>query len=140
MNINKYMLKIIFPLCFILLISCKKKYERPDQFQIDLFENERKKEDSIQLLTKEEELKLAEVIIKVDSIKLLDHNNNKIYVYQIISGKVGKGNIDSISFPLNILSTKEIQFNQKTKDLYLENIKSYKLLVKDFNINYQVIN
>lgn len=134
-------LKIYFPLLILLtfLNNCKNKYERPDQYSIDLFQNEQRNDN--QGISHKEALELSKIVIIVDSLQLLDSykkKNNSFFVYKIISGKVEKESNDTILFPINIFSTNHLN-KTKNERLYLEDLKSYKLMIKDFNIRYQVL-
>ncbi len=123
------------------LYSCKKEYERPDQYAVDLFENEQRIDDHT--ITKKEAFELSKVVINTDSVQLLDQSTRKnkttIYVYKIEKGKVEKGENDSIQFPINILTTSKINPKEKSLTIYLVDLTAYKLIVSDFNIKYQII-
>ncbi|WP_291115588.1 hypothetical protein [Empedobacter sp. UBA7248] len=141
-NIN-YTIILTILIIPIFFYSCKKSYERPDEYEVDLFKNERVSNDTIQMLTKEKSFEQAEIVISTNKIKLLDsmvkQGKTPIYVYQLTNGKIEKGIKDSVHFPMNILSTRAINKSDKSTKIYLENLKSFKLLVSDFDIKYQII-
>ena len=95
------------------------------------------------MLTKEKSFEQAEIVIFTNEIKLLDsmvkQGKTPIYVYQLTNGKIEKGIKDSVNFPMNILSTRAINKSEKSTKIYLEDLKSFKLLVSDFDIKYQII-
>ncbi|WP_282629688.1 hypothetical protein [Empedobacter sedimenti] len=138
-------IKTTLPLLSFILFStifgCKKEYERPDQYSIDLFENERRKDN--QGITHKEALELSKAFITTDSIQLLDSynkDNNSFYIYKIANGKIEKETNDTIKFPINILSTTKINKTNNMYNLYLQPLSAYKLMVKEFNIEYQTLN
>ncbi len=141
-NIN-YTIILTILIIPIFFYSCKKSYERPDEYEVDLFKNERVSNDTVQMLTKEKSFEQAEIVISTNEIKLLDsmvkQGKTPIYVYQLTNGKIEKGIKDSVHFPMNILSTRAINKSDKSTKIYLEDLKSFKLLVSDFNIKYQII-
>lgn len=141
-NIN-YTIILTILIIPIFFYSCKKSYERPDEYEVDLFKNERVSNDTIQMLTKEKSFEQAEIVISTNKIKLLDstvkQGKTPIYVYQLTTGKIEKGIKDSVHFPMNILSTRAINKSEKSTKIYLEDLKSFKLLVSDFDIKYQII-
>lgn len=141
-NIN-YTIILTILIIPIFFYSCKKSYERPDEYEVDLFKNERVSNDTVQMLTKEKSFEQAEIVISTNKIKLLDsmvkQGKTPIYVYQLTNGKIEKGIKDSVHFPMNILSTRAINKSEKSTKIYLEDLKSFKLLVSDFDIKYQVI-
>ncbi|MGV0967419.1 hypothetical protein [Empedobacter falsenii] len=141
-NIN-YTIILTILIIPIFFYSCKKSYERPDEYEVDLFKNERVSNDTVQMLTKEKSFEQAEIVISTNKIKLLDsmvkQGKTPIYVYQLTNGKIEKGIKDSVHFPMNILSTRAINKSDKSTKIYLEDLKSFKLLVSDFDIKYQII-
>lgn len=141
-NIN-YTIILTILIIPIFFYSCKKSYERPDEYEVDLFKNERVSNDTVQMLTKEKSFEQAEIVISTNKIKLLDsmvkQGKTPIYVYQLTTGKIEKGVKDSVHFPMNILSTRAINKSEKSTKIYLEDLKSFKLLVSDFDIKYQII-
>jgi hypothetical protein len=139
------LLKTIPALLFLGLsftfFNCKKKYERPDQYSVDLFENEQKIDDHT--LSKKDAFELSKAVIKTDSVQLLDQsklkNKSTIFIYKIEKGNVEKGENDSIKFPLNILTSTKIETKAKPISIYLVDLTLYRLMVRDFNIKYQTI-
>ena len=125
-------------------VSCKKKYERPDQFSVDLFENERN-EQPIKILTPEEAMNKSVLVIKTDSVKLINHlelEGKNINIYKINSGKIVKSANGIIRFPISVISNHNLKIEETKKDsvaVYLINPQSYKLLVKDMAIDYQTL-
>lgn len=127
-----------------LTISCKKKYERPDQYSIDLFENERNEQPK-KILTPKEALEKSVLVLKTDLIQLTDNlkiNDKKVNIYKINSGTVVKSAKDSLRFPIKIISNYDLNINSQLTDsttVYLINPQSYKLLITDMGISYQTL-
>lgn len=125
-------------------VSCKKKYERPDHFSVDLFENERNEQPK-KILTPEEALNKSLMVIKTDSIELVNHlelEGKNVNIYKINSGTIVKSAKDSIRFPIRVISNYNLKIDESKKDstaVYLINPQSYKLLVKDMAIDYQTL-
>lgn len=92
-NIN-YTIILTILIIPIFFYSCKKSYERPDEYEVDLFKNERVSNDTVQMLTKEKSFEQAEIVISTNKIKLLDsmvkQGKTPIYVYQLTTGKIEK--------------------------------------------------
>ena len=127
-----------------LTISCKKKYERPDHFSIDLFENERNEQPK-KILTPKEASEKSLLVLKTNSIELTDHlkiNDKKVNIYKINSGTIVKSAKDSLRFPIKIISNYNLNINSQLTDsttIYLINPQSYKLLITDMGISYQTL-
>jgi len=125
-------------------VSCKKKYERPDHFSVDLFENERNEQPK-KILTAEEALNKSLMVIKTDSIELVNHlelEGKNVNIYKINSGRIVKSAKDSIWFPIRVISNYNLKIDESKKDstaVYLIHPQSYKLLVKDMEIDYQTL-
>jgi len=125
-------------------VSCKKKYERPDHFSVDLFENERNEQPK-KILSSQEALNKSLMVIKTDSIELVNHlelEGKNVNIYKINSGMIVKSAKDSIRFPIRIISNYNLEVYESKKDstaVYLINPQSYKLLVKDMEIDYQTL-
>lgn len=141
MKISRLLLLMTFP---SLIISCEKKYERPDHFSIDLFENERNEQPK-KILTPKEASEKSLLVLKTDSIELTDNlkiDDKKVNIYKINSGTIVKSAKDSIRFPIRIISNYNLKIDESKKDstaVYLINPQSYKLLVKDMEIDYQTL-
>ena len=127
-----------------LTISCKKKYERPDQYTIDLFENERNEQPK-KILNQKEASEKSLLVLKTNSIELTDHlkiNDKKVNIYKINSGTIVKSAKDSLRFPIKIISNYDLNINSQLTDsttIYLINPQSYKLLITDLGISYQTL-
>jgi len=124
--------------------SCKKEYERPDHFSVDLFRNE-KNEQQKRILTREEAVEKSLIVIRSNETELISSpkiNNKTVFIYKINKGRITKSSVDSIFFPVKIISDKDLKSDQAKKDsttMYLVAPKSYKLLVKDFDVKYQIL-
>jgi len=137
-----YILYMIILLSFT--ISCKKKYERPDHFSIDLFENQRNEQPK-KALTPQEASDKSLFVIKTNTIELINNfkiEDKNVNIYKINSGIIVKSAKDSIRFPIKIISNYDLKINDSDKDstaVYLINPQSYKLLVKDMGVDYQTL-
>lgn len=135
---------LILMMISLLILSCKKEYERPDHFSVDLFKNE-KNEQQKRILSAEEALEKSLLVIKSDKTELISSpkiNDKTIFIYKINEGKITKSSKDSISFPVKIISDHDLKINQAKSDstiIYLIAPKSYKLLIKDFDVKYQIL-
>ena len=124
--------------------ACKKEYERPDHFSVDLFKNERNEQQK-KILSSDEALEKSLAVIKSGKTELVSSskiNNKPVYIYNIPDGKILKKTSDSIVFPLRIISgydlkIKDIQADSAT--IYLTDPKSYKLLIKDLGVKFQTL-
>ncbi|MCD9853284.1 hypothetical protein LUD75_01100 [Epilithonimonas sp. JDS] len=141
MRIQSFLISLII-LSFI--VSCKKEYERPDHFAVDLFKNERN-EQKKRVLSAEEAVEKSLLVIKSDKTQLISSpkiNNKTIFIYKIDDGKIIKGSKDSMFFPVRVISDQGLKINQGKKDsviIYLIAPQSYKLLIKDFDVKYQIL-
>lgn len=124
--------------------SCKKKYERPDHYSIDLFENQRNEQPK-KTLTPKEASEKSLIVVKTNAIELINNfkiEDKKVNIYKINSGTIVKSAKDSIRFPIKIISNYDLKTNDSDKDstaVYLINPQSYKLLVKDMEVDYQTL-
>ena len=128
----------------ISLSSCKKEYERPDHFSVDLFKNERNEQQS-RILSAEEAAEKSSLVITSSGTELVSNqkiNNKTVFIYKINNGKITKTAGDSIAFPFRIISDQDLRIKEGKKDsltIYLIAPKSYKLLIKDFDVKYQTL-
>lgn len=135
---------LLMIILFSLILSCKKKYERPDQFSVDLFENERN-EQKKKFLSEEEASEKSLFVIKSDSTELMSETKTSaktLYIYKINSGKFLKKSSDSIQLPVQIISDYKILKIPSQKDsitLYLIDPLSFKLLTKELDVKYQAL-
>lgn len=142
-NLGFYTL-CIATVSFSLFISCNKKYERPDEYSVDLFKNERNEQQK-KKLSPQEAAEKSLLIIKADSLAPTDHfkiNNKKLTVYTITSGKILKSTKDSIGFPMRVISDYDLKVNSSSADsttVYLIDPISYRLLIADLKVSYQAL-
>lgn len=127
-----------------MLVSCKKKYERPDHYSVDLFENERNEQQK-KMLSHEEATKKSLIVIKSNSTELISRskiNNKALFIYQIKSGKTVKSSNDTIQFPIRLISDYDLNISKPNSDsasIYLIRPQSYKLLVNELQVQYQAL-
>lgn len=139
-SISLYLYLIIF----FSLCACKKEYERPDHYALDLFENERN-EQGKKILSKEDAIEKSLFVVKSTDTKLVSSpkiNGKLVYIYNINSGKMLKTSRDSLSFPTRIISDYDLKFNPVRSDsatIFLINPKLFKLLIEEFGVKYQTL-
>ena len=126
----------------LFMISCKKEYQRPDHFSVDLFKNE-KNEQQKKIWSSEDAMEKSLLVIKSIKTELISSanaNNKPIYIYKVSSGKVLKGSKDII-FPFRIISDHDlkIKLTNDSITIYLIAPKSYRLFLKDLNVQYQTL-
>ena len=143
MKTLSYHSKYIAFILVLFSISCDKKYERPDEFYIDLFKNE-ENEQQARTYTSQEAANKSLLVIKTDSILLTDQlkiDNRKINIYTINSGKILKKPKDSIIFPIRFISDYAVKNNSPldSATVYMISPQSYRLLITDLNISYQTL-
>ena len=144
MRLSDFYLYAIMIVILSLPISCKKEYERPDHFSVDLFENERNEQQK-RILSADEALEKSLLVIKTNKTYLIGSpkiNNKTVFIYKINEGKITKNSKDSIGFPVKIISDHDLNINKAKSDsavIYLIAPKSYKLLIKDFEVKYQTL-
>lgn len=125
-------------------ISCEKEYKRPDHFSVDLFKNERNEQQK-RMLSAEEALMKSLLVIKTDKTELVTTpkiNNKTVYIYKINGGKITKTTKDSIAFPIKLISDYDLKVNTGKADsatIYLIAPRSYRLLIKEFDVAYQAL-
>jgi len=124
--------------------SCKKEYVRPDHYAVDLFQNE-KNEQKKRVLSHEEAAEKSLIVIKSNETELLSTpviNKKAVYIYKINAGRLMKTDKDSIVFPVRIISGQDLKLGSAKSDslfMYLIKPGSYKLLVDDFGVRYQIL-
>lgn len=142
MKIPHYHSKYITIIVVFLLVSCNKKYERPDEYYIDLFRNE-ENEEHARTYTSQEAANKSLLVIKTDSILLTDQlkiDNKRIKIYTIYSGKILKKPKDSILFPIRLISDcTKINPSLDSATVYMINPRSYRLLITDLKVSYQTL-
>lgn len=135
---------LILVMILVFTVSCKKEYERPDHFAVDLFKNE-SNEQKKRILSAEEAVEKSLLVIKSNKTELVSSpeiNNRTVFIYKINDGKIIKNSKDSIVFPFKIISDQDLKINRDAKDsttVYLIAPKYYRLLIKDFDVKYQIL-
>ncbi|WP_419868388.1 hypothetical protein [Chryseobacterium sp. CT-SW4] len=127
----------------LILSGCEKKYQRPDEYKVDLFKNENK-ENQAYVMSEDEAYDQSEVVLATADIKLVDSSagrGNSIFIYKIDSSLILKSEKDSIiSFPLEILSTQRLKINSTSHDslyVFLQKLKGYRFIASQKNLKYQ---
>lgn len=139
------MKKGILILSFIGLLfsGCEKKYERPDQYNVDLFANERGANKAY-VMNKNEAFEASTLVLGTSDIAITDSSKGRgksFFIYKIKSGGILKTTRDSVvNFPLRFISNQRLQFKKENNDslyIYLETLKGYKMIGEELNIKYQ---
>ena len=142
MRISSLHIIFLMVVMISLPISCKKKYERPDHYSVDLFENERNEQQK-KLLSPKEATDKSLIVIKSNTTELVNKskiNNKTLFVYQIKSGKSVKSTSDSIQFPIRLISDYDLKVsNSDSVSIYLIRPLSYKLLINELQVQYQAL-
>jgi len=131
----------LYLMMFLGVFSCKKDYERPDHFAVDLFENENN-EQRKRVLSEDEASDKSLVVFKTADAQLLGKpkiNNKVVYIYKIKSGRTLKPSSDSTSLPVKVISVYDMKIKSDSAVFYLVKPLSYKLLIEDFGVKYQTL-
>lgn len=130
---------ILFP-----IISCKKEYQRPQKYEIDLFANEKKDTVTGYVMSEDEAYGVSDMVVASSDISVSDSSSGRgkaIYIYRINSGDLLFSKRDSvISYPFQFLSDKRLDFKKEKNDsvyVFLEILKGYKSISEMKKIKYQ---
>lgn len=140
MNI-KMKIAISLPvLVMVLLVSCEKKYQSPDQYEDDLFANERQ-EGKAYIMDEEECFDGSELVLTSSEVKLADSSKGRgktFFLYKVRSGNVLKTVRDSaLDMPMMFLSPHKLKLKEGSMYLYLKKLDGYRFIAKDRNLKYQ---
>ena len=139
------MKKGIFILSFtgLLFSGCEKKYERPDQYNVDLFENERGTNKAY-VMNNVEAFEASTLVLGTSDLTIADSSKGRgksFFIYKVKSATVLKTTRDSVvNFPLKFISNQKLQFKKENNDsvyVYLETLKGFKMIGEKLNIKYQ---
>lgn len=127
-----------------LVIGCKKEYQRPQKYEIDLFANEKKDTVTGYVMSEDEAYGVSDMVVASSDISVSDSSSGRgkaIYIYRINSGDLLFSKRDSvISYPFQFLSDKRLDFKKEKNDsvyVFLETLKGYKLISEMKKIKYQ---
>lgn len=136
---------IIF--AFIILFSimgCKKEYQRPQKYEIDLFANEKKDTVTGYIMSEDEAYGISDMVIASSDISVSDSSSGRgkpIYIYSVNSGDLLFSKRDSaISYPYHFLSNSKLDLKKEKNDsvyVFLEKLRGYKSIAEMKNIKYQ---
>lgn len=132
---------------FIILFSimgCKKEYQRPQKYEIDLFANEKKDTVTGYIMSEDEAYGISDMIIASSDISVSDSSSGRgkpIYIYSVNSGDLLFSKRDSaISYPYHFLSNSKLDLKKEKNDsvyVFLEKLRGYKSIAEMKNIKYQ---
>ncbi|MEJ5106467.1 hypothetical protein [Chryseobacterium sp. MYb328] len=123
-----------------LLVSCEKKYQSPDQYEEDLFADERQ-EGKAYIMDEEECFDGSELVLASSEVKLADSSKGRgksFFLYKVRSGKVLKTVRDStLELPMMFLSPHKLKLKEDSMYLYLKKLDGYRFIAKERNLKYQ---
>ncbi|WP_264743219.1 hypothetical protein [Chryseobacterium oryctis] len=121
-------------------MSCEKRYQRPDEYKVDLFEDE-KSENQAYVMSEDEAFDNSDMVFSTSEIKLIDSSSGRgksIFIYKINSGNILKTTRDSIvHFPIEILSTQKLKIDKDSSYVFLEKLKGFRFIAEEKKIKYQ---
>lgn len=128
----------LFSMAF--LSSCEKKYQRPDEYKVDLFENE-KSENQVYVMSEDEAYENSDMVLSSSDTKLIDSSSGRgksFFIYKINAGTVLKTTRDSVvTFPIEILSTQKLKLKKDSSYVFLQKLKGFKFIAEEKKIKYQ---
>ncbi|OCA77848.1 hypothetical protein BBH99_10840 [Chryseobacterium contaminans] len=123
-----------------ILVSCEKKYQSPDQYEEDLFADERQ-EGKAYIMNEEECFDGSELVLASSEVKLADSSKGRgkaFFLYKVRSGKILKTVRDStLEMPMMFLSPHKLKLKEDSMYLYLKKLEGYRFIAKDRNLKYQ---
>lgn len=140
---KNYSFYIFLLVIFISMISCKKEYQRPRRYEIDLFANEKIDTVKPYKMPEDEAYGISDMVVASSDISVVDSSSRgkKIFIYSINSGDLLFSKRDSvISYPFQFLSTQRLDLKKEQNDsvyVFLETLKGYKSISEMKNIKYQ---
>ncbi|MBV8325646.1 MAG: hypothetical protein JO178_05000 [Chryseobacterium sp.] len=128
-------------LLMVFLVSCEKKYQRPDHYKNDLFADERQ-EGKAYIMNKEECFEGSELVLASSDVKLADSSKGHgrpFFIYKVKSGRMLKTVRDSaLEYPFQFLSLQRLKLkNNDSMYVYLKSLVGYRFIAKDKNLKYQ---
>lgn len=124
------------------ITSCEKKYQRPAEYQVDLFENERNQANQPYIMNEDEAYDASEMVITASDMTVSDSSVGRgkpFYIYRLNSGHLLKTKTDSvIHYPFTFLSNQKLNFeNKDSVYIYLQKLSGYRLIAEEKKIKYQ---
>ncbi|MCX8525330.1 hypothetical protein OF897_15535 [Chryseobacterium formosus] len=125
------------------IVSCRKEYERPRKYEIDLFANERKDTAQAYVMSEDEAYGISDMVVASSDISISDSSSRgkPFYIYRINSGDLLFSKRDSvISYPFQFLSNQKLNLKKEKNDsvyVFLEILKGYKSIAEMKKIKYQ---
>jgi hypothetical protein len=140
-NVIKKRLACAVPILLLFLMTgCKKEYERPDHYEVDLFANERK-EGKAYIMNEEECFDGSEMVIASSAVKLADSSIGRgrpFYIYKVSSGEMMKTVRDTVlDYPFKFLSNQRLKLKEGPIYVYLKKLDGYRFIAEERNIKYQ---
>lgn len=144
MKINMLKFRIIYGIPAFLLIffvvSCEKKYQSPNQYKKDLFEDERQ-EGQAYIMNKEECIDGSDMVLVSSDVKLVDSSSGRgrpIFIYRLTSGTIEKTTRDSvITYPLQFLSNQRLKLKRDSMYIFLKKLNGYRFIAEEKKLKYQ---
>ncbi|WP_241486051.1 hypothetical protein [Chryseobacterium angstadtii] len=124
----------------MVLAACEKKYQKPDHYEVDLFEDERQ-QGKAYIMDEEECFDGSELVIASSNVKLADSSRGRgksFFLYKVRSGKVLKTVRDSVvDYPFMFLSQQRLKLKSDSIYLYLKKLEGYRLIAPERNLKYE---
>lgn len=138
---------LVIILSFILMIislsGCEKKYERPDEYKVDLFANE-KGNNQAYVMSKDEAFESSAMVLETSDITIYDSLKGRgkdVFLYKVKSGEILKTTRDTvITYPFVFISNQRLKLEKKSQNpiyIYLQTLKGFKFIAEGTNIKYQ---
>lgn len=134
-------------LSFILILfslsGCEKKYERPNEYNVDLFANERGTNQAY-VMSKDEAFESSAMVLGTSEIAMYDSLKGRgkdVFLYKVKSGEILKTTRDTVvSYPFVFISNQRLKLERKTQNpiyIYLQTLKGFRFIAEEKNIKYQ---
>lgn len=140
-NYSFYIFAIII---FTLMMSCKKEYQRPQKYEIDLFANEKRDTVKPYMMSEDVAYGVSDMVVASSDISVSDSTSSRgkaLFIYSINSGDLLFSKRDSaISYPFYFFSNQRLDLKKEKNDsvyVFLETLKGYKTIAETTKIKYQ---
>lgn len=142
MKINMFTSRFAYciPVFLILFIGCEKKYQSPNYYKKDLFEDERQ-EGKAYIMNKEECIDGSDMVLVSSDIKLVDSSSGRgrpIFIYRLTSGEIEKTTRDSVvTYPFQFLSNQRLKLKKDSMYVFLKKLNGYRFIAEEKKLKYQ---
>ncbi|WP_234047710.1 hypothetical protein [Chryseobacterium paridis] len=123
-----------------MIIGCEKKYESPNYYKKDLFEDERQ-EGKAYIMNKKECTDASDMVLVSSNVKLVDSSSGRgksIFIYRLTSGVIEKTTRDSVvTYPFQFLSNQRLKLKKDSMYIFLKKLSGYRFIAEEKKLNYQ---